>query len=60
MTKNDIKTRIEELKKLRDQALANANAIGGAIQDCEFWLEWLDNQAKGEDSTPPKPHLVEG
>lgn len=46
MNEQDIRTRIEELQKLRDNALANANAIGGAIQDCEFWLERLSAQAK--------------
>ena len=44
MTKEEIEARIVELKKLHTEALANLNAIGGAIQDCEFWLKRVIQQ----------------
>lgn len=33
--------RIEELKAQADTLRGNLNAVGGAIQDCEYWLEQL-------------------
>jgi len=39
MTEAEIETRITELRKQQEGLVANANAINGAIQDCEFWLE---------------------
>lgn len=44
MTKEEIEARIVELKKLHADAIANANAIGGAIQDCEFWLRRIETK----------------
>lgn len=41
MNEEKILARIEELKTQADQLRANLNAVGGAIQDCEFWLEQL-------------------
>ena len=38
MTPDKIRARLDDLKRQRDQQIANANALGGAIQDCEFWL----------------------
>ena len=55
MTRADIEQRIAELKKLQADALANANAIGGAIQDCEFWLGRLAEPAPEQE--PVKPHI---
>ena len=54
MTLDEIETRIAELTKLKETALANANALDGAIQDCRFWAERLKSP-----SEPVKPHLVE-
>ena len=58
MTSEQIETRIAELKKLQADVLANANAIGGAIQDCEFWLERVKSEAESIVE-PTKPRLVE-
>jgi septal ring factor EnvC (AmiA/AmiB activator) len=44
MTVQDIQERIKELQAQRSQTEANLNAIGGAIQDCHFWLEKLSQQ----------------
>ena len=55
ITKADLEARIEELQKLREARLADANAIGGAIQDCEFWARRLDLAASdGEPVQPPR------
>ena len=42
MTKEQILARIEELKAQAEQLKANLNAVGGAIQDCEYWLEQIN------------------
>lgn len=47
MTEEQIKQRIEMLKQQLDQLKANSNAILGAIQDCEYWLQQI-NAAKIE------------
>lgn len=36
-----IKERIANLEAQRNQMSANLNAISGAIQDCQFWLEQI-------------------
>lgn len=42
MDKETIIKRLEELRETRIQALANVNAIEGAIQDCLYWSNELD------------------
>jgi hypothetical protein len=51
MTEDSLRERIAELEKLRVGYLADLNAVGGAIQDCEFWLNRLRN--------PPVPEVQE-
>lgn len=41
MNEKTIKERIANLEAQRNQMSANLNAIGGAIQDCQFWLEQI-------------------
>ena len=48
MTKEQIEARLAELNKELQQLTANANAINGAIQDCEFWLAQLDKAEQKE------------
>ena len=38
MDTTTILARIADLKQQRETAIANVNALSGAIQDCEFWL----------------------
>ena len=57
MSKEDIEARIAELKKLWEQKRSDLDAIGGAIQDCEFWLGRMTAAA---EEPLPKPSLVEG
>jgi len=47
-----IEKRLAELRQSLDRIQANGNAIGGAIQDCEFWLSQLEQEEK------PKLELV--
>ena len=51
MTKEAIETRISSLKAQLDQLMANANAVNGAIQECEYWLSCLPKES-------PKLELV--
>ena len=39
MTEHDIQERLKSLNAQRIQTEANLNALGGAIQDCHFWLD---------------------
>lgn len=51
MTEAEIVERIELLEQQRSQALANVNALNGAIQDCEFWLKRI-RSAKNIEAPP--------
>lgn len=42
MTKEDITKRRDEYIAQREQLLAQANAVLGAIQDCNYWIEQVD------------------
>lgn len=41
ITKEVLEARLAELAEQRDQKIADANALTGAIQDCQHWLEVL-------------------
>lgn len=41
ITTMDVEKRLAELSDQRDQKIADANALTGAIQDCQHWLEVL-------------------
>jgi len=53
MTTDQIKARIELLTAQARQMEQNLQAIGGAIQDCQFWLNQLEqtNAANKVDDT---------
>jgi prefoldin subunit 5 len=42
ITAEKIQARLDDLKAQADQLRGNLNAVGGAIQDCEYWLEQLN------------------
>ena len=39
MIEQDLKERLEALETQRRQMEANLNAIAGAMQECQFWLQ---------------------
>lgn len=41
ITKERLEERIADLEHQKEQAIANINAVEGALQDCRFWLEQL-------------------
>jgi hypothetical protein len=43
MNVDSIKSRIELLTAQAKQLELNLHAIGGAIQDCQYWLNELEN-----------------
>ena len=45
MTEQDLKGRLEALDNQRRQMEANLNAIAGAMQECQFWLDKLNGPA---------------
>ena len=47
MNAESLKSRIDFLTAQAKQMELNLHAIGGAIQDCQYWL----NQMEGKDAT---------
>jgi hypothetical protein len=55
ITREQVETRLELLKRRQESTLADLNALGGAIQDCEFWIARLDQKddpPKSEENPP--------
>lgn len=48
-----VEARLRELNAQRDQKIADANALTGAIQDCQFWLAEVE-KAEALSSQPQK------
>ena len=44
MNADTIKSRIEALNAQAKQLELNLHAIGGAIQDCNYWLKLLEDE----------------
>ena len=51
MDKEELKKRLAELNKTLEQIQANGNATLGAIRECEYWLQRLENKEKEEGVT---------
>ena len=43
-----LQARLAELEKAREQAVATANALDGAAQECKYWLEQIAATEKAE------------
>jgi hypothetical protein len=54
MDHETILKRKAELTAQREQLIGNVNALAGAIQDCDFWLEQLAGEGQ------PSPSPIEG
>lgn len=52
MTIESLEKRKLELQTQQAQLVANVNAIGGALQDCEYWINVLKNPVL---EVPPSP-----
>ena len=59
VTAEEIRERMQILNQKREQALADANAYAGAIQDCQFWLARMLDGDQTETNIQ-KPELVRG
>jgi hypothetical protein len=46
ITKESLLQRRVDLEHQREQAIANVNAISGAIQECEFWISQIEAAEK--------------
>lgn len=54
MTKEKVEKRKAELQVQQTQMIANVNALGGAIQDCTYWIEYFtqeESQVPGQPAT---------
>ena len=49
MTEQVLKERLEALDTQRRQMEANLNAIAGAMQECQFWLNKLNSTAQNAE-----------
>ena len=50
--RTDILQRLDELRRRREQMLANVNALNGAIEDCLHWLGKFDEAEKPSAAAP--------
>ena len=55
ITKESLTQRKAALEEEYRQVIANANALQGAIQDCEYWLEQLARPPAPPVKPAPKP-----
>lgn len=51
MKVEQVETRIAELRKSRDQILAQLHAHDGAIQEAEYWLNSIKSEEKNVNET---------
>ena len=49
MTELDFKERLKALEAQRRQMEANLNAIAGAMQECQFWLQKIANKPEQQN-----------
>ena len=49
MTELDLKERLEALEAQRRQGEANLNAIAGAMQECQYWLQKIADKPEQEN-----------
>ena len=54
MTTDQIKARIEILTAQAKQMELNLHAIGGAIQDCQYWLNELESKDAPDQVNDPQ------
>lgn len=56
VTRAVIEQRIRDLTAQRDALVNNVNAFNGAIEDCEFWLRFVEEaEEKEKDETSARP-----
>ena len=53
ITEEALTARITQLEQERQDTLSQYQALHGAIQDCQFWLEQLRAEAPDQQSDEP-------
>jgi hypothetical protein len=55
--REDIERRLLELQQQQQQAIANVQAIAGAIQECQHWLDRIaaEDAAAAKAAKPAEP-----
>ena len=46
ITKEVLQQRLGQLQQAREQAIANVNALNGAIQECTYWIDQIEAAEK--------------
>jgi hypothetical protein len=54
--RSEMQGQLLEIQKVAEGLVANVNAHNGAIQDCEYWLTFFEEQ---EVIPQPKPEVIE-
>jgi uncharacterized protein YoxC len=49
MTIEKLQARLQTLQNDSNQTQANLHALGGAIQDVQYWIQELDKEAKEKE-----------
>jgi len=44
MDKEKLEQRIRDLQARQEQLMADLNAVGGAIQECQYWLTQIETE----------------
>lgn len=50
-----LQERLAKLHRDREVLVANLNAFNGAIEECEYWLHQLDDEAADSESAVSLP-----
>jgi len=58
ITKEALQQRLGQLQQAREQAIANVNALNGAIQECTYWIDQIEMAEKTSKSEEKKSEKV--
>jgi hypothetical protein len=58
ITKDSVTARKNELDQQRLNLIANLNAVVGAQQDCEYWLQKLDEEELAAGAGAPPIDII--
>ena len=47
--KQQLNNQLEQQQNIIDQAIANINAINGALQECDHWIEQIEESEIEKD-----------
>ncbi len=58
VTKDSVVARKAELEQQRQNVIGNLNAIAGALQDCDYWIQKFD-EPEPAPLVPPETPVID-